>query len=164
MSLPPLNFTPAEAVAVAVGLRRLDDTPYARAARSALLKIVSAMPADAATQARLLADRVRLLAKPVTSASQQIADAVLLAIEAATPIRIDYLDVGGQPTERVVEPYQVVLGPSGSYVTGWCRLRADQRIFRLDRISAVEPVEGVYTHAVRDFAVDEYESRSAAWS
>lgn len=30
MSLPPLNFTPAEAVALAVGLRRLDDTPWAR--------------------------------------------------------------------------------------------------------------------------------------
>jgi predicted DNA-binding transcriptional regulator YafY len=164
MSLPPLNFTPAEAAAVAVGLRHLDDTPYASAARSALLKIVSAMPDHAATQARSLADRVRLLSKPVTSASQQITDAVLQAIEATTPIRIDYLDVGGQPTDRVIEPHQVVLGPSGTYVTGWCRLRNDERIFRLDRVRSVVPVEGAYTHAVRDFAVDEYDTRSAAWS
>src|SRR6266576_3162137 len=42
MTLPPLNFTPAEAVATAIGLRRLDDTPWARDARTALLKIVAA--------------------------------------------------------------------------------------------------------------------------
>ena len=35
MTLPPLNFTPAEAVAMAVGLRRLDDTPWARDACTA---------------------------------------------------------------------------------------------------------------------------------
>jgi hypothetical protein len=29
MTLPPLNFTPAEVMAMAVGLRRLDNTPWA---------------------------------------------------------------------------------------------------------------------------------------
>lgn len=164
MTLPPLNFTAGEVAAVAVGLRRLDDTPYARAARSALLKIVSAMPEQAAVQAHQLADRVRLLATPTPSASQRIADAVLSAIEAGTPVRIDYVGPGGEATERVIEPHQVVLGPSASYVTAWCRLRADERIFRLDRIGAVEPVEGAYTHPVRDFAVDVYDTRSAAWT
>src|ERR671910_399281 len=56
MTLPPLNFTPAEAVATAIGLRRLDDTPWARDARTALLKIVAAMPDTAADRARKLAD------------------------------------------------------------------------------------------------------------
>jgi predicted DNA-binding transcriptional regulator YafY len=38
MTMPPLNFTPVEAVALAVGLRRLFDTPWARDARTALRK------------------------------------------------------------------------------------------------------------------------------
>src|ERR671917_18173 len=89
MTLPPLNFTPAEAVATAIGLRRLDDTPWARDARSALLKIV------AADRARKLADGVRLLTQPVSRPDQAIADAVVQAIENHAPIRIHYLDVGG---------------------------------------------------------------------
>src|SRR5690349_9423227 len=39
-TLPPVNVTPAEAVAIAVALRRLDGTPFADAARSALQKLV----------------------------------------------------------------------------------------------------------------------------
>src|SRR4029453_15393810 len=66
MTLPPLNFTPAEAVAMAVGLRRLDETPWARDARTALLKIVAAMPDAAADRARKLANGVRLLTQPVS--------------------------------------------------------------------------------------------------
>ena len=46
---------------MAVGLRRLDDTPWARDARRALLKVVAAMPEGAAARARTLADGVRLL-------------------------------------------------------------------------------------------------------
>src|SRR5918995_1638987 len=67
MTLPPLNFTPAEAVATAIGLRRLDDTPWARDARTALLKIMAAMPDTAADRARRMADGVRLLAQPTTA-------------------------------------------------------------------------------------------------
>ena len=164
MTLPPLNFTPAEAAAVAVGLGRLDDTPWARDARAALLKIVSAMPDGAATRARVLADGVRLMTKPLSPPDQAIADAVLRAVEAATPIRIDYVDVGGLPTLRVVEPHHVVLGPSGSYVSGWCRLRGDERVFRMDRIRSVEMVADEFTQPVTEFAVDEFDTRTAAWS
>ena len=95
MTLPPLNFTPAEAVAMAVGLRRLDDTPWSRDARTALLKVLAAMPADAASRARTLADGVRLLVQPLSAPDQAIADAVVHAVEDAKPILIDYLDVGG---------------------------------------------------------------------
>jgi predicted DNA-binding transcriptional regulator YafY len=118
MTLPPLNFTPAEAVAMAVGLRRLDDTPWARDARTALLKVLAAMPPGAASRARTLAEGVRLLVQPVSAPDQAIADAVVQAVEEAQPILIDYLDVGGSPTLREVEPHHVVLGPNGSYVTG----------------------------------------------
>ena len=44
MSLPPLNFTPREAAAVAVALSRSEHVLFTRDARSALQKIVAAMP------------------------------------------------------------------------------------------------------------------------
>jgi predicted DNA-binding transcriptional regulator YafY len=36
----------------------------------------------------------------------------------------------------------VVLGPNGSYLTGWCRLREDDRVFRMDRIRSAQPMPG----------------------
>src|SRR5262245_44204303 len=163
MTLPPLNFTPAEAVAMAVGLRRLDETPWARDARSALLKVVAAMPAGAASRARTLADGVRLLVQPLSAPDQAVADAIVHAVEEATPIEIDYLDVGARPTVRAVEPHHVVLGPNGSYVTGWCRLRQDERVFRIDRISSVQPLDGVFEQPVHEFGVEDYETRAPVW-
>jgi len=160
MTLPPLNFTPAEAVATAIGLRRLDDTPWARDARAALLKIVAAMPDAAAERARRLADGVRLLTQPVSRPDQAVADAMVRAVEERTPVRIDYLDVGGRHTARDIEPHQVVLGPNGSYVAGWCRLRQDERWFRLDRIHRVEPRPGQFLQPVREHDVEDYEARA----
>jgi predicted DNA-binding transcriptional regulator YafY len=121
------------------------------------------MPEGAAARARTLADRVRLLAQPLTAPNQAIADAVVQAVEDATPIRIDYLDVGGRPTVREVEPHHVVLGPNGSYVTGWCRLRQDERVFRIDRISSVQPLPGAFQQPVCEFGVEDYETRTPMW-
>jgi predicted DNA-binding transcriptional regulator YafY len=163
MTLPPLNFTPAEAVALTVGLRRLDDAPWARDARSALLKVVAAMPAGAVSRARTLADGVRLLVQPLSAPDQAVADAVVRAVEHATPILIDYLDVGNHPTVREVEPHHVVLGPNGSYVTGWCRLRQGERVFRIDRIHSVQPLPGRFEQPVREFDVEDYETRTPSW-
>ena len=40
----------------------------------------------------------------------------------------------------VVEPQHVVVGPSGSYLTAWCHLRGDDRVFRMDRITRADRV------------------------
>lgn len=53
MSLPPLNFTPREAAAVAVALSRSEHVLFARDARSALQKIVAAMPETVGGSRRL---------------------------------------------------------------------------------------------------------------
>ena len=53
-------------------------------------------------------------------------------------LRIRYIDVGGLETEREIEPQYVVVGPNGSYLTAWCHLREDDRVFRMDRITRAE--------------------------
>jgi predicted DNA-binding transcriptional regulator YafY len=121
------------------------------------------MPAAAASRARTLADGVRLLVQPLSAPDQEIADALVRAVEEATPIVIDYLDVGGRPTVREVEPHHVVLGPNGSYVTGWCRLRQDERVFRIDRIHSVQPLPGAFEQPVSEVGVADYETRTPTW-
>jgi predicted DNA-binding transcriptional regulator YafY len=133
-TLPPLNFTPAEAVAVSVALRRATDSPFARAAGSALRKIMAAMPAQEALAARELAGRVGFL----TSVAEPQPLPVIIedAVAARHVLRLRYVDKHGTPTERDVEPVMFLAGTEGWYLVAWCRLRAGLRAFRLDRIAA----------------------------
>src|SRR5262245_64376374 len=76
MSLPPLNFTPRETAAVAIALSRSEHVLFRRDARSALQKIVAAMPERAAEEAREAADKVRLLLQPVPDPSAEVAETI----------------------------------------------------------------------------------------
>lgn len=140
MSLPPLNFTPGEVAAVAIALSRNEHVLFARDARSALLKIAAAMPERALEEARATAEKVRLLIQPAPDPDAVIAETVWRAVRENRTLRIRYTDVGGLDTERDVEPLHVVVGPNGSYLTAWCHLREDDRVFRMDRITAAVPI------------------------
>ena len=152
MTLPPLNFTPAEAVAMAVGLRRLDDTPWARDARTALLKIVAAMPRRRrpCPHARRRRASARAAARP---AGPAIADAVVHAVEEATPTAsTTSTSAAAQRPGGRAAPRRA--GPNGSYVTGWCRLREDERVFRLDGTARGGSAARRIRAAGQDFGVE----------
>ena len=164
MSLPPLNFTPGEAAAVAVALGRSEHVLFARDARSALQKIVAAMPARALEEARAAAEKVRLLVQPTPDPDPAIAEAIWRAVRDGRTLWIRYIDVGGLQTEREVDPLHIVVGPNGSYLSAWCHLRGDDRVFRLDRITRADPVPA-RPHQVRvapEPVVDGHETRLPA--
>jgi len=140
MSLPPLNFTPREAAAVAIALSRSEHVLFSGDARSAMQKIVAAMPARALAEARATAEKVRLLVQPAPDPDAEIAETIWRAMQDNGLLHIRYIDVGGLETERDVEPLHVVVGPNGSYLTGWCHLRGGDRVFRMDRITRADPM------------------------
>ncbi|MET9311912.1 YafY family protein [Kribbella sp. NPDC003505] len=139
MSLPPLNFSAREAMAVAVALSRGDHVLFARDARTALQKIVAAMPQRDLDEARAAAAKVRLLVRPVPDPDGEIAEQVWRAVRDNRVLRIQYTNGDGVETLREIEPQHVVVGPNGSYLTGWCQLRQEERVFRMDRITKAEP-------------------------
>ncbi|MBG0830631.1 YafY family transcriptional regulator [Planomonospora sp. ID67723] len=140
MSLPPLNFTPEEAVAVAVALGRTWDAPFAFHARSALRKLVAAMPEPDGRRARELAERVHLLVEP--EPYPRVSRVIEQALLHRRVLAIDYEDQKGRTTRREVEPGVFVGGRGGHwYLVAWCRLRRDVRVFRLDRISRAEETD-----------------------
>jgi predicted DNA-binding transcriptional regulator YafY len=137
MTLPPLNLTPAEAVAVAVTLDQADaeGSPYAPSARTALRKIVAAMSAADGAAAREFAQRIRFLV-PVTDETTATVPAIVAeAVAERRVVRLSYVDRGGAVTERDVEPVAFVSGGRDQYLIGWCRLRQEARAFRVDRIN-----------------------------
>ncbi len=133
-TLPPLNFTPAEAVAMSVALRQAGGSPFARAAGSALRKVLAAMPGQEASAARELASRVGFISPAVTPSIPVVIEDALAARHV---LRLDYVDKHGAPTERDVEPVMFLAREDYWYLVGWCRLRDELRAFRLDRVLGV---------------------------
>jgi predicted DNA-binding transcriptional regulator YafY len=133
-TLPPLNFTPAEAVAVAITLSRAEGSPYGRSARTALHKILSVMSAVDGAAARELADRIRFLSPAEPDPPASVPAVLEEAVATRRVVRIEYTDRSGQVTERPVEPVAFTAGSRCWYFLGWCRLRGEGRVFRTDRI------------------------------
>ena len=133
-TLPPLNFTPAEAVAVAITLSRADGSPYSRSARTALHKIVAAMSAADSASARELAERVRFASPPDAREPTSVPAVLEEAMSARHVVRLRYVDADGTETERDVEPVTFTAVSLRWYLIGWCRLRDGARVFRIDRI------------------------------
>jgi predicted DNA-binding transcriptional regulator YafY len=134
-TLPPVNLTPGEAVAMALALRRLEGTPFRATAGSALRKLVAAMQGDDAAAARDLAGRIHLLGDPGTTPSMPrvVAD----ALSTRHVLRIGYVDREGVTTTREIEPLGYVGTATHWYLMAWCRLRGTLRAFRTDRITSV---------------------------
>ena len=91
-TLPPLNFTAAEMVAIAVCLAEAETTPFASAMRSALRKVLAVAPAAQTAEAVRLMDRVRLIGtdrpgrrgqRPSDAAGRNAMDGAIPAAEAA---------------------------------------------------------------------------------
>ncbi|MFI6107475.1 helix-turn-helix transcriptional regulator [Streptomyces sp. NPDC051310] len=144
-SLPPLNFTAEEAVAVAIALVPLQQTPFAGQAVSALSKVLAAMPAASMAGARDLADRVKFMGKAdgPLAAPTAVWRVISNAVHRRECVRIDYTDAHGRASTREVEPGLMLTAEEGRfladwYLAGWCRLRQEGRAFRLDRIRHAE--------------------------
>lgn len=153
-TLPPVNFTPDEATAMAIALGRAGATPFSDRLRSALRKVVSAMSEADADTATAMTERVRLLspAPPMRRrAVRVIEDAVLMH----HVVELDYQDRNGVTTTRRVEPVALVGSDTAWYLVGVCRLRREGRAFRLDRvIDARSTGERAPTRDVDAFTAD----------
>lgn len=134
-TLPPVNFTPDEAVAMAVALQSMGASPFAPAAASALRKVVFAMDDDDATSARERAARVHFLRDQ--SVPARVPRLVSDAVSARRVLRIAYRDRAGAETMREIEPLGYVESSGAWYLLAWCRLRDGIRAFRIDRIHDV---------------------------
>ncbi|MGP4023651.1 helix-turn-helix transcriptional regulator [Actinomadura sp. 3N407] len=133
-TLPPLNFTPAEAVAVAITLAGAGGSPFSRSARTALHKIVAAMSGADSASARELAERVRILTPPDADEPASVPAVLEEAVSARRVVRLGYVDAVGSETERDVEPVAFTAVSLRWYLIGWCRLRGEARVFRIDRV------------------------------
>ncbi len=67
------------------------------------------------------------------------------AIQRRQVLRFVYSSAGSAATTRDVEPCKVFFRGQGWYLQAWCRLRADYRFFKLNRIQNASPTGEVFT-------------------
>ena len=164
MTLPSINFTTDEALAIAVALGMGEGLPFSSGARGALRKVLDAMPDRHRERARELAGRVHRMTNDVPSA-RDVVRTVEQAMLDGVVVELDYTDRDGTRTYRPVEPFGLTSTHDNWYLMAWCRLRGEGRVFRFDRIEGArateEPVEarsledvaGDYVHHLRPISV-----------
>jgi len=131
-TLPPINLTPAQAVALMTAVRTATDAPYADLARAGIQKIVDVLDPPTRKAAEELAGRVWV--DPGPRSSRAVRSAVEDAMARQQVVRIRYRAADGALTTREVEPVMFASSGNGWYLIGWCRLRDAMRWFQLGRI------------------------------
>jgi len=134
--IPPLMFNGDELEALVVGtrfVRAFAGARLSRNAQAALLKIEAVLPQELRTRTQ----RSRIFAPPRRDRLEAtgMIDHLHAAIAAQQVLRLDYRDEGGRESARDVEPLCLAFWGGAWTLGAWCRLRADFRNFRPDRIA-----------------------------
>lgn len=145
--IPPLMFNANELEALVVGSRFVQafaGVRLAESARAALLKIEAVLPPEL----RERAGSTRIFAPVWRDQYREdfaaLIDQLHAAIEGNQVLRLDYRDEAGQSSLREVEPLCLSFWGGKWTLGAWCRLRADFRNFRPDRIGEGTPTGEVF--------------------
>ncbi len=142
--LPPLIFTPDEAVAIYLGsslVGQIWGQLYLGAAQGAMAKLDNVLPDEqreelAWARRSLVATRMQR-ADPSTLAPQL--EIIRRSTRLHRQIKMTYQSSNDpDPTERIVDPYSLVFRSGWWYLVGYCHLREALRTFRVDRVKLVE--------------------------
>ena len=150
-SLPPVNFSPAQAVAVAVALATMPmGSPFAVDGAAARRKVFDALgPMDRA-RAEALAGRVWINApgrgdasadagsRPASGTDPGVLRAVEQGLSRSRVLAVRYQSATGAVTRRQVEPIVLAFADGRWYLVAWCRTRVAVRWFRLARIERAD--------------------------
>ncbi|MCL4301781.1 MAG: YafY family transcriptional regulator [Anaerolineae bacterium] len=148
--MPPLIFTPEEAVAVYLDARFLEQVwgrLYQEAARGALAKLDNVLPDEQRREVAWASQTLLAIgmhqADPTRTAPHL--EQLWQAVHGRRRVRMIYRG-RNQPeaAPRDVDPYVLVHGWGRQYCLGYCHLRQDIRSFRVDRILDLELLEQAF--------------------
>jgi predicted DNA-binding transcriptional regulator YafY len=169
--LPPVMLTADEATALFVGaemVRQFTDASLSVPMNSALDKLRAVLPRERQEHVEQLARRTVVMGRRNHESADPSSQPWLLAVQHGVAqrrvLRLTYRGREREETARDVEPLGVVCYGGTWNLVAWCRLRADVRHFRVDRIRTLEMLaEPFPTRA--DFSLtrhlEECEARSA---
>ncbi|MBX7069050.1 MAG: WYL domain-containing protein [Microthrixaceae bacterium] len=134
----PLRFTAQEAVGVL-------------AAGAGLMATTGADPSGPLARGLAKLQHVVGIADPATldidlgGADSDTLRLLQDSTERRRSVDIDYYSYGSdETTSRRIDPYRVYATEGNWYVTGWCHVAEDERLFRVDRIRSAAPTDAEF--------------------
>jgi len=138
-ALPPMGFDNDELEALVLGLREVEqigDPDLSKAAGRALRKLQGRLPPSQSQRLKhavLSAKRFHRPAPPAISVAR-----LRQATRDEMAVEFAYVDAQGAASQRRVSPLGIVYMDQSTVLLGWCHLRRDFRVFRLDRMQGLE--------------------------
>ena len=161
--LPPLSFTTDEATMLLLGsefMAQNFDAQYRVAAHAANRKITSVLPEKLRNDVAYLQKSIRFITTEQRPAEIMMLQQVRRAIIERVTVRFAYSKRYGQDTQttRDADPYSLVYVTGTWHMTAYCHMRKDIRIFRLDRIDALEVLPQAFVRQP-GIILEEYQGR-----
>ncbi len=159
--MPPLVFSPEEAVAVYLGVSLVEEMwgrVYRGAARGAQAKLDNVLPDE--QRHEIAWARRALLATGMHRANLEALAPVLEKLRKAARehrrVHMTYQSKEKrQPSQRDMDPYALVHRWGWWYVVGFCHLRQELRTFRVDRIAGLTLMDTLF-NSPTDFDLRAY--------
>jgi predicted DNA-binding transcriptional regulator YafY len=147
--LPPLIFTEDEALALALSLlvgRQAGLAITEPAFESVFAKVERLLPETTRQRVRAVEQTVVFEQNNRTRPTPPALAITVLssAVQNSRSVQLSYKSAQAEPTVRVFDPYGVANHDGLWYTIGYCHLRQGQRLFRLDRIVEIEPLEQTF--------------------
>ena len=143
--LPPLMFTNDEVMALTVGLllaRKVGVEAITPTVEGVIAKIERILPASLRQSVQAMQETLVVsMLSPDVLVERFIVETMSLAAQQSHQVWLCYRAEDGKETERVIDPYRVVYHDGCWYTVGYCHLRSNLRVFRLDRIQELKVQE-----------------------
>ncbi|AMB45714.1 YafY family protein [Methylobacterium sp. AMS5] len=139
VALPPQTFDRTEIEALVLGLaevRQMGDPALAQAAASALAKVAATLPDRSETYLLHAVSQVRRFEARFSKIPDM--ETIRAGCWREEALALRYADKDGTVTKRKILPLSIVYLDSKMTLLAWCCLREAFRMFRLDRIEAVQ--------------------------
>jgi len=147
--LPPLIFTEDESEALTLSLlfaRENGLVTTAPAIEGVLAKVERVLPASTRTRIQAMEQTVIFESRSFHATPQaRVVTLLSESVQTGRRLRLHYRSARLEVTERAFDPYGVVYHEGLWYTIGYCHLRQEQRLFRLDRILSVSLLDETFS-------------------
>lgn len=140
--LPPFMFTKEEAMAFLTAekiIEKLTDAQNSSYFRQGMDKIRAALRAADKTYLHDMDDTIAVYkSRNMRENLPNLLQTILSSINDQLIVEIDYTNADGNETKRALEAVGVTYSHPHWYLSAWCHLRKEYRMFRLDRIGNIK--------------------------
>jgi predicted DNA-binding transcriptional regulator YafY len=148
-------FTTSDISALLMGLGSISNAMSSNEIINTLAKVKGLVPAEQIKDIELKSNQITIDLAPWIGNKnlQPNLEKIKTALNDKKLLTFNYSDRNNKKTNRIVEPYRLVLKESNWYLQGYCDSRRDFRIFKLSRIGELEVLEETFTPRELDTVV-----------